>query len=65
MDWENSKRSAVQTAAFESTYPVLSQFMWQKSFIAMVATPITPAQVLYGQMMWVGSQLAVWSAVFV
>ena len=57
--------TAIQGATFESTYPVLSQFMWQKSFIAMVATPITPAQVLYGQMMWVGSQLAVRSVVFV
>lgn len=57
--------SAVQGATFESTYPVMSQFMWQKSFIAMVATPITPAQVLYSQMMWIGSQLFLRSVVFV
>ena len=31
----------------------------------MVATPITPAQVLYGQVLWVGSQLFARSAVFV
>jgi lipooligosaccharide transport system permease protein len=57
--------TAIQGATFESTYPVMSQFMWQKSFFAMVATPITPAQVLYGQMMWVGSQVFVRSVVFV
>ncbi|MET9627754.1 ABC transporter permease [Lentzea sp. NPDC006480] len=57
--------TAIQGATFESTYPVMSQFMWQKSYFAMVATPITPAQVLYGQMLWVGSTLFVKSAVFV
>ncbi|HEX7307713.1 ABC transporter permease [Lentzea sp.] len=57
--------SAVQGATFESTFPVMSQFMWQKSFVAMVATPITPAQVLYSQVMWIGSQLLVRAAVFV
>ncbi|MGW6449643.1 ABC transporter permease [Lentzea sp. NPDC055074] len=57
--------TAVQGATFESTFPVMSQFMWQKSFIAMVATPITPAQVLYSQTMWIGSQLLLRSVVFV
>jgi len=57
--------TAVQGATFESTYPVMSQFMWQKSFVAMVATPITPAQVLYSQTMWIGSQLFLRSVVFV
>ncbi|KJK42411.1 ABC transporter permease [Lentzea aerocolonigenes] len=57
--------TAVQGATFEATYPVLSQFMWQKSFVAMVATPITPAQVLYSQMMWIGSQMLLRSVVFV
>ncbi|MFD4675213.1 ABC transporter permease [Lentzea sp. NPDC058450] len=57
--------TAVQGATFESTFPVMSQFMWQKSFIAMVATPITPAQVLYSQVMWLSSQLLLRSVVFV
>ncbi|SDP53964.1 ABC transporter permease [Lentzea jiangxiensis] len=57
--------TAVQGATFESTYPVMSQFMWQKSFVAMVATPITPAQVLYSQVMWIGSQLLLRAGVFV
>ncbi|SER96949.1 lipooligosaccharide transport system permease protein [Lentzea xinjiangensis] len=57
--------TALQGATFESTYSIMSQFLWQKSYVAMVATPITPAQVLYSQMMWIGSQLFVRSAVFV
>ncbi|NKE61122.1 ABC transporter permease [Lentzea sp. PSKA42] len=57
--------TAVQGATFESTYAIMSSFLWQKTYIGMVATPITPAQVLYGQVLWNGSQLFVRSAVFV
>ncbi|HEX8868231.1 MAG TPA: ABC transporter permease [Lentzea sp.] len=57
--------TAVQGATFESTYAIMSSFIWQKTYVGMVATPITPAQVLYGQVLWVGSQLFARSAVFV
>lgn len=57
--------TALQGATFESTYAIMSAFLWQKTYIGMVATPITPAQVLYGQVMWIGSQLLARSAVFV
>jgi len=57
--------TAVQGATFESTYAIMSSFLWQKTYIGMVATPITPAQVLYGQVLWNGVQLFARSAVFV
>lgn len=57
--------TAVQGATFESTYAIMSSFIWQKTYIGMVATPITPAQVLYGQVLWIGSQLFARSLVFV
>ena len=57
--------TAVQGATFESTYAIMSSFHWQRTYIGMVATPITPAQVLYGQVLWVGSQLFARSVVFV
>lgn len=57
--------SALQGATFESTYAIMSAFVWQKTYVGMVATPITPAQVLYGQVLWVGAQLFARSAVFV
>lgn len=44
--------SAVQSAAFESTYPVLSGFKWQRVYHAMSAGPITPAQVALGHLGW-------------
>ncbi|MGE3285334.1 MAG: ABC transporter permease [Pseudonocardia sp.] len=44
--------SAVQAAAFESTYPVLSAFKWQKIYHAMAATPLTPGQIAIGHLSW-------------
>jgi lipooligosaccharide transport system permease protein len=50
--------SAVQSAAFESTYPVLSGFKWQRVYHAMVAGPIAPAQVAVAHLSWVSIKLA-------
>ena len=57
--------TALQGATFESTYAIMSAFLWQKTYVGMVATPITPAQVLYGQTLWIGTQLFARSVVFV
>ena len=50
---------AVQTAAGECTFPVLSSFEWTKLFLAITATPVTPAQVVFGWLLWVASRLLV------
>ncbi|WP_232663054.1 ABC transporter permease [Pseudonocardia sp. TRM90224] len=57
--------SAAQSAAFESTYPVLSGFKWQRMYHAMVAGPITPAQVALGHLGWVCLKNLATGAVFV
>jgi lipooligosaccharide transport system permease protein len=57
--------SAVQSAAFESTYPVLSGFKWQRVFHAMSAGPLTPAQVALGQLGWVTAKITGSGAVYV
>ncbi|ASO19173.1 lipooligosaccharide transport system permease protein [Actinoalloteichus hoggarensis] len=55
---------AVQTAAMEATYPVLSGFKWQKNFWAVAATPITPAQIACGKLLWIMLRLAFSGAAF-
>lgn len=50
--------TAVQIAAFESSYPILSAFKWQRTFLAIATSPITPAQILAGQLSWIGIRLA-------
>ncbi|CAA9409035.1 MAG: Efflux ABC transporter, permease protein [uncultured Pseudonocardia sp.] len=57
--------SAVQSAAFESTYPVLSGFKWQRIYHAMSAGPITPAQIALGHVGWVVVRIAGAGAVYV
>jgi len=55
---------AVQTAAAECTFPVLSGFQWSKVFIGITATPITPGQLVFGQLLWVASRLLLSGAAF-
>lgn len=57
--------SAVQSAAFESTFPVLSGFKWQRVYHAMSAGPITPAQVALGHLGWVAARTAGSGAVYI
>lgn len=57
--------SAVQSAAFESTYPVLSAFKWQRVYHAMAAGPITPAQIALGHLSWTVAKMAGSGAVYV
>jgi lipooligosaccharide transport system permease protein len=57
--------SAVQSAAFESTYPVLSGFKWQRVYHSMTASPISPAQVALGHLVWVALKTAGSGAVYV
>ena len=45
--------TAVQIASFESTYPVLSAFKWQQTYLAIAASPISPGQILAGQLSWI------------
>ena len=56
--------TSVQIAAFESTYPILSAFKWQQTYLGIAASPITPAQIFAGHMAWVGLRLAVSGAAY-
>jgi lipooligosaccharide transport system permease protein len=57
--------STVQSAAFESTYPVLSGFKWQRVYHAMAASPISPAQVALGHLVWVAAKMAGSGAIYI
>jgi lipooligosaccharide transport system permease protein len=57
--------AAVQTAAYESTYPVLSGFKWQQVYWGMAASPITPGQIAVGHLCWVVTRMFSSGAVYV
>ncbi|MET9259703.1 ABC transporter permease [Amycolatopsis sp. NPDC004079] len=55
---------AAQQGVSESSYPVLSGFKWQKDYLAVTATPVSPGQVLGGHQIWTILRLALSGAVY-
>ncbi len=55
---------AMQTAAFESTYPVMAGIVWLKTFDAMLATPVRVRDVVIGKILWITARLAMVTGVF-
>jgi len=49
--------TAMQTAASESTFPVMAGIVWVKSFHGMIATPIRPSDVVVGKLVYIGLRL--------
>ena len=56
--------SAVLTGANDASYPVLSKFKWERSFHGMAATPLSPAQISDGTLLWIALRLLAHSVVF-
>jgi lipooligosaccharide transport system permease protein len=57
--------TAMQTAAFESTFPVLASIRWVRSYHAMLATPISVTDIVVGQLAWIAVRLTMVAAIFV
>ena len=49
----------MQTAAFESTYPVMGAIKWDRSYHAMLATPLRVVDVLAGHLLFVAFRLSI------
>lgn len=56
--------TTMQTAAFESMYPILAAIMWDRIYHAMLATPITVRDILVGEVTWLSLRLAMVASVF-
>ncbi len=48
---------AMQTAAFDTTYPIMGKIVWDKLYDAMLATPLTVRDLLVGELEWVVTRL--------
>ncbi|MDX6281584.1 MAG: lipooligosaccharide transport system permease protein [Kribbellaceae bacterium] len=57
--------TALQIAVGESTYPVMGGIKWHKTYFSMVATPLRPADVMYGQLAFIGFRVLTTCTVFV
>ena len=49
--------AALQIAAADAAYPIMAGFKWIRTFHGMAATPLTPAQICDGQLMWVALRI--------
>jgi lipooligosaccharide transport system permease protein len=56
--------TAMQSAAFESTFPIMGGLVWQRTFHAMYATPITPRDIVLGTVTWIAIRLLMITAIF-
>lgn len=56
--------TAMQAAASEATFPVMSGIMWSRSFVAMTVTPIGSRQVVLGLLAYIGLRLALVASIF-
>ncbi len=57
--------TAMQTASFESTYPVMGAIKWQRQYHAMLATPLRVVDLLAGHLLFVAFRLVTTLTVFV
>ena len=56
--------TAMQTASFEATFPIIGGLIWNKVFHAMAATPISPLDVALGNLAWIAARLFLVTGIF-
>jgi ABC-type polysaccharide/polyol phosphate export systems, permease component len=56
--------SCMQSATFESTYPIMGKITWQRNYEAMLATPLEVRDLLIGELLWIGFRMMTISLVF-
>ncbi len=57
--------TVMQTAAFESTFPVIGGMVWNRRYHAMHATPLRPADIALGQLGWIATRVTIVATIFV
>ena len=56
--------AALQIASTDASFPLMAGFKWIRTFHGMAATPLTPAQICDGQLIWIGLRLLVNSSLY-
>ena len=57
--------TVMQSAAADSLWPVMGGMKWMKSFHAMAASPLTPTQIVTGQLGWGALRSALAATIFI
>jgi lipooligosaccharide transport system permease protein len=56
--------TAMQTGAFEGTFPIINGLNWNRMFHAMYATPLSPRDIALGNLAWMAVRLAMIATIF-
>jgi len=56
--------AAMQTATFESSFPISARILWRRNYEAMLATPLRAWDVLVGEFGWIGFRLLTTTSAF-
>jgi lipooligosaccharide transport system permease protein len=56
--------TAMQTAASQTTYPVLAGLKWLRTYQAVVATPVRVPELVVGVLAWAGARIFLAASVF-
>lgn len=56
--------TAMQTGAIEATYPIMGKVRWDRTYEAMLATPLAIADLVVGDLTWLALRSLLVSAVF-
>jgi lipooligosaccharide transport system permease protein len=55
---------AMMAAAFESAWPIMNKIMWDKTYLAMLNTPMAAFDLLLGDLMWIAFRATLLAALF-
>jgi lipooligosaccharide transport system permease protein len=56
--------AAMQTAANESSWPVLASIKWRRTYHGMLATPLRVGDVLAGHLLWIAFRVTITCGIF-
>ena len=56
--------ATMQTAAVEAMYPILAKIMWDRTYDAVLATPITVAGLIRGEVVWMTIRMLIVAGMF-
>jgi lipooligosaccharide transport system permease protein len=56
--------TCMQSAVFESTFPIMGKIVWRRNYEAMLATPIEVRHILGGELLWIAFRMVLISTVF-
>ena len=56
--------TSMQTATFESTYPIMNKIMWGRNYEAMLSTPLGVRSIVFGELAWSAFRIGSLAVVF-